>query len=330
MDCLPPFQHCKAPPPLDMRKQNLTSEERRSIVSRLPLSVQPDNPDFKLRYGIITSTTSCFHVSRITFRKVRQCALANFWNPTIHIPKIKVKPAVKRHSCLAASCCSRFGNDAFTSICISYPPRCRSFKKLCNRVVYFMIIPPKLAYQKSTAMPRRSSHTTIYMQVTERHSENVFFAKRQDTFLWDGGSTKFEFQRHNCILHFYIVQSSKACAPKTMCCAAIMSQKSSTTAISLLLQYSNCSFPLQCCCQTFLCSPVITGSAWTFIWDAKYYLCAKIWPFLARMYDLFYCTNLNKKGSATVVWIIFTKVYFNKKLRFMQNFCFVLCYLWGC
>jgi hypothetical protein len=41
--------------------------------------------------------------------------------------------------------------------------------------------------------------------------------------------------------------------------------------------------------------------------------------FFARMYELFYCTNLNKKGSATVVWIIFPKVYFNKKLRFMKK-----------
>ena len=43
------------------------------------------------------------------------------------------------------------------------------------------------------------------------------------------------------------------------------------------------------------------------------------------MYDIFYCTNLNKNGSATVLWIIFPKVDFNKKLRFMLNFCFVLC-----
>jgi hypothetical protein len=34
--------------------------------------------------------------------------------------------------------------------------------------------------------------------------------------------------------------------------------------------------------------------------------------FFPRMYDLFYCTNLNKKGSATVAWIIFPKVYFYK------------------
>jgi hypothetical protein len=47
----------------------------------------------------------------------------------------------------------------------------------------------------------------------------------------------------------------------------------------------------------------------------------------SHIYDLFYCTNLNKKGSATVVWIIFPKVHFYKKLRIMQNFGFFLCYL---
>jgi hypothetical protein len=37
--------------------------------------------------------------------------------------------------------------------------------------------------------------------------------------------------------------------------------------------------------------------------------------------------NLRKKGSATVVWIIFPKVYFYKKLNYMQNFGFFLCYI---
>ena len=49
--------------------------------------------------------------------------------------------------------------------------------------------------------------------------------------------------------------------------------------------------------------------------------------FVTRMYDLFYCTNLTKKGSATVVWIIFPKVYFYKKLRYMQHFGFFLAVL---
>ena len=44
----------------------------------------------------------------------------------------------------------------------------------------------------------------------------------------------------------------------------------------------------------------------------------------SRMYVLFYCTYLNKKGSSTVVWIIYPKVYFYKKLRYVQNFDFFL------
>jgi hypothetical protein len=107
-----------------------TWEETRSIVSRLLLSVKSDSPDFKLGRKIIISTASCYHVSRITIKKVWQCALADFRNPAIHMPKINVKPAVKRLLCLAASCCSCFGNDAFTSIYISCPPRCRSFNML--------------------------------------------------------------------------------------------------------------------------------------------------------------------------------------------------------
>ncbi len=47
------------------------------------MSVQPDNPDFKLGRGIITSTADFYHVSRITIRKVWQHALANFRNPAI-------------------------------------------------------------------------------------------------------------------------------------------------------------------------------------------------------------------------------------------------------
>ena len=144
----PPPKHCEAPPPLYLRKRNLTCEERRFIVSRLLLSVKPDSPDFKLGRRIITSKASCYHVSRITIKKVWQCALADFRNPAIHMPKINVKPAVKRLLCLAASCCSCFGNDAFTSIYISCPPRCRSFNMLYCRIEYSLIIPPNLEYQK--------------------------------------------------------------------------------------------------------------------------------------------------------------------------------------
>ena len=41
----------------------------------------------------------------------------------------------------------------------------------------------------------------------------------------------------------------------------------------------------------------------------------QIMTFFKHMYELFYSTTLNKKGGATVVWIIFRKVYLYKKLR---------------
>ena len=61
-----PPEDCEAPPPHDMRRRNLTWEKRRSIVSRLLLSVKPDGPDFKLGRRIITSTASCYYLSWIT------------------------------------------------------------------------------------------------------------------------------------------------------------------------------------------------------------------------------------------------------------------------
>jgi hypothetical protein len=73
----------EAHPPLEMKKRNLTSEERRAIVSRLILSIKPDDPDLKLGRGVITATANSYHVSRITIRKVWQRALANYRNPNI-------------------------------------------------------------------------------------------------------------------------------------------------------------------------------------------------------------------------------------------------------
>ena len=49
--------------------------------------------------------------------------------------------------------------------------------------------------------------------------------------------------------------------------------------------------------------------------------------FLTHMYELFYSSNLNKKGGVTVVWIIFPKVYLYKKLKSMRKFCVFLCSL---
>ncbi len=82
VDRLPP-QHCKAPPPFDVRKRNLTPDERRASVSMFLLLVQFDNPDLKKVHGVITSTASLFQLSWITIRRVCQRALAKFCNPGI-------------------------------------------------------------------------------------------------------------------------------------------------------------------------------------------------------------------------------------------------------
>ena len=73
-----------APPPENSKKRNLSSEERRDIVSTLLLSVKPDDPELKLARGIITATAQRFDVDRSTIRLVWQRALANYQNPNIH------------------------------------------------------------------------------------------------------------------------------------------------------------------------------------------------------------------------------------------------------
>ncbi len=53
-------------------------------------------------------------------------------------------------------------------------------------------------------MPRRRSNTTINMKMTERHSENVFFAQRQDTFFGTEGVPGTDWR------HFTAFQSDLA------------------------------------------------------------------------------------------------------------------------
>ena len=79
----PPPEHREAPPLRGMKKKNLTSKQRRDIVSTLLLSVKPDDPELKLARGIITATAQRFNVDRSTIRLVWQRALANYQNPNI-------------------------------------------------------------------------------------------------------------------------------------------------------------------------------------------------------------------------------------------------------
>ena len=72
-----------APPPENSKKRNLSSEERRDIVSTLLLTVKPGDPEMKLARGAIKSCADAYGVDRSTIRKVWQRALANYLNPDI-------------------------------------------------------------------------------------------------------------------------------------------------------------------------------------------------------------------------------------------------------
>ena len=74
-----------APPPHEpeAKKRNLTSEERRAIVSTLQLSIKPDDPEMKLERGAIKSAAEVYHVDRLTIRRIWQRALANYHDPNV-------------------------------------------------------------------------------------------------------------------------------------------------------------------------------------------------------------------------------------------------------
>lgn len=71
------------PPPLRERKRNLTSLQRRNIVSTLLLSVTPGDNNFKLVRGVVNDCANTYGVNRFTIRKIWQRALANYANPNI-------------------------------------------------------------------------------------------------------------------------------------------------------------------------------------------------------------------------------------------------------
>jgi hypothetical protein len=80
---LPDPGHPEEVAPPAMKKRNLTSEERRCIVSTLLLSVKPGDPDLILGRAVITSTAQFYDVNRKAIRGVWQRALSNFRNPNI-------------------------------------------------------------------------------------------------------------------------------------------------------------------------------------------------------------------------------------------------------
>ena len=74
----PDLEPDQPPPPLSMKKPNLTSEERRSIVSALLLTVKPGDPNLKLSHGALTAVARDFNVNRKTIKKIWDRALANY------------------------------------------------------------------------------------------------------------------------------------------------------------------------------------------------------------------------------------------------------------
>ena len=71
------------PPPVEGKKRDLTSEQRRNIVSMLLLAVKPGDAEMNLRYGAIQSCADTYNVNRVTIRRIWKRALANFRNPDI-------------------------------------------------------------------------------------------------------------------------------------------------------------------------------------------------------------------------------------------------------
>ena len=72
-----------APPPEEVKRTNLSSQQRRDVVATLLLSVEPGDPDVKLARGQIKSCADTYGVHRQTIRKVWMRALANYRNPDI-------------------------------------------------------------------------------------------------------------------------------------------------------------------------------------------------------------------------------------------------------
>ena len=72
------------PPPVEGKKRDLTSEQRRNIVSMLLLAVKPGDAEMNLQRGASKSCSAdTYDVNRFTIRRIWKRALANFRNPDI-------------------------------------------------------------------------------------------------------------------------------------------------------------------------------------------------------------------------------------------------------
>jgi hypothetical protein len=66
----------------EKRKTELTSDDRKRIVSTLLLSVQDGNPK-KLRRGVLSAVAESYHVNPQTIRRVWARALQNYEDPDV-------------------------------------------------------------------------------------------------------------------------------------------------------------------------------------------------------------------------------------------------------
>ena len=78
-----------APEQKEKRKRELTSDDRRRIVSTLVLSVQEGNPK-KLRRGVLSAVAESYQVNPQTIRRVWARAIQNFEDP--HVRAFRSSP----------------------------------------------------------------------------------------------------------------------------------------------------------------------------------------------------------------------------------------------
>ena len=72
-----------APPPEEVKRTNLSSQQRRDIVATLLLTVEPGDADMKLARGSIKSCSDTYDVHRRTIMRIWERALSNYRNPNI-------------------------------------------------------------------------------------------------------------------------------------------------------------------------------------------------------------------------------------------------------
>jgi hypothetical protein len=74
----------QAPPPVIVIKKNVTSDERKQIVSKLlTLLGQSDGDRMKFHHGTMKAVAAKFHVHPRTLKRVWARAQSNYINPTV-------------------------------------------------------------------------------------------------------------------------------------------------------------------------------------------------------------------------------------------------------